>query len=98
MRPLKRMAGGGVVDKPSLYDRIGDFLFGNKALKQAAQGGPTPPATAPKYDQDISYVRKAAEEAAERMKKEKEGKMPAPGQAPKPFKRGGIAKPGCYGR
>lgn len=87
----KRMAEGGVVEpeKPSLFSRLGDFLFGNKALKQAANTG-TPPPLPQQPQQDISYVKKAAQEAAERMRKAKE-------TGAKEFKKGGVVKPGSYG-
>ena len=88
----RKMAEGGLVERPSLYSRIGDFLFGKKALQQAGQTG-TPPPTAPKHpEQDLSYIRQAAQEAADRMKKEKEAK------APTKFRHGGMIKPGCYGK
>ncbi len=92
----KKMADGGVVSsQPSKLSGIWDFLFGNKALKQAGQTGSPPPSAPPQPDQDVSYIRKAAQEAAERLKKAKEV---SPDKTPKEFKCGGVVKPGSYGR
>ncbi len=89
--PVPGLAEGGTVEpeKPSLFSRLGDFLFGRKALQQAAQT--TPPPTPQQPQQDISYIKKAAQEAAERMRKAKE-------TGAKEFKHGGMIKPGSYGK
>ena len=81
-------------DEPSKWSRLYDQLFGQKALKQAGQTGDPPPSAPPQPQTDISGVAKAAQDAAERMRKAKESNQ---GVAPKQFKHGGMVY-GKYGK
>ena len=77
---LLRYGDGGVVaqEPPSKLQRLWDALMGRKALQQAA--GTAPPSLPPPQDTDISYVRRAAEEAVQRAEKaaaERAKKVPA---------------------
>lgn len=97
---LMKMAEGGVVDSTGAqkgsWGRLYDMLFGRKALQQASQTGNPPPAAPPQPTQDVSAIRQAAEQAAERMRKAKEENK---GVTPKAFSHGGMVKPyGGYGR
>jgi hypothetical protein len=67
-------ADGAVVAPPSIGQRIYDFLFGRKALQQAAAQSPPP---MPQQD-DISAVRLAAEDAGRRMQAAKQQMPPQP--------------------
>jgi hypothetical protein len=95
-----KMEGGGVVDTAPAQrgnlSRLYDILFGRKALQQASSTGDSTPAYQSQPQSDVSAIRQAAQEAAERMRRAKEENK---GVAPKEFACGGmVSRYGKYGK
>lgn len=78
-------------DKPDTgWMRLWKNLMGRDTLNQAGSQGQLPRPTPAPENQDVSVVRRAAEEAGRRMEEEKASKAPPRQPTPAKYACGGV--------